>query len=73
MSELLERVLLIQAAWARIERDTLDLCDPQAIEHATIAALAMRHTGERLAELAGLDDEPDLVLLDRCDGLGEAA
>lgn len=64
MSELLARIAATREAWVEVERRALELHDPPAIEHATIAALAIRHLAERLAELDE-PDEPDLGEVER--------
>jgi len=55
VTELRARLERAQQEWLEVERHALELDDPEAIEHATIAALAMRHLAERATEL----DEPD--------------
>jgi hypothetical protein len=57
-AELRVRLAPVRAAWLELEELAGELHDPQAIEHATIAALAMRHLDERAAELDDHDDDP---------------
>jgi hypothetical protein len=60
VSELLEHLAGAREGWLEVEQRALELHDPEAIEHATIAALAMGHLAERAAELDE-PDEPDLA------------
>ena len=46
-ADLIERLIDARAAWLEIEAAAAASLDPQAIEHATIAALAMLHLAER--------------------------
>jgi hypothetical protein len=48
---LIDRLVVARAAWLEVEEATAETCDPEAIEHAAIAGLAMRHLADRADEL----------------------
>jgi len=45
------KIATARARWLEIEHEVAQVGDPWAIEHATIAALAMRHLDERVREI----------------------
>jgi cell division FtsZ-interacting protein ZapD len=48
---LLRKIAGARGRWLDLEHAVVALADPLAIEHATIAALAMRHLHERVREI----------------------
>lgn len=52
-------VVAARRHWDRVEQEAATRHDPELIEHATIAALAIRHVADRIAELD--DDARDLL------------
>jgi hypothetical protein len=66
---LVERLVAARAAWLEVEAAAAALHDPQAIEHATIAGLAMLHLAERAIEIDDRELRDDLmeVLADELD------
>lgn len=68
--EFVERLVAARAAWQDIELAAAASNDPQAIEHATIAGLAMQHLED---QLRAIDDElADELERERYGDLGEA-
>jgi hypothetical protein len=63
---LIDRLVVARAAWLEVEEATAETCDPEAIEHAAIAGLAMRHLAVRADELGG-DGLAELVELELYD------
>jgi len=54
------KITAARARWLELEHEIVEIGDPWAIEHATIAAIAMRHLQERVRVLE--DDELDVDL-----------
>jgi hypothetical protein len=58
------KIARVRARWLELEHEIIEIGDPEAIEHATIAAIAMRHLDERVREIDELELDVEQELAD---------